>query len=276
MKIAISTLPFQTWELEEILQYCKNAGYNALELRMDFHKWSDTALPNNHYINVRKKVEEEGICISNLGSGIVLGSDNDEDLKKLERLFEIAGFLNTKGVRIMLGHIRLKRSELELPLDNNGILSWLKKADILAAKYQKEVWIETHNEFSTGHSLECIFQKILLPNTKVIWDIMHPLEKGENIGTTIHCLKNYLAHVHIKDGMPWNNQELLIWKYTRLGEGIIPIEEIVTELCHIGYEGYFSLEWESAWRNELTTLNCDGEEILKFPKYLMKICEEQK
>ena len=41
------------------------------------------------------------------------------------------------------------------------------------------------------------------------------------------------------------------WKYTRIGEGIIPIKEIVEMIRLSGYEGYYSLEWESSWREEL-------------------------
>lgn len=268
MKIAISTLPFRAWSLEEVLQCCRQAGYDGLEIRMDFHRWSDTALPDSHYRSMYSQIQEAGLCISNLGSGIVLAEDSDKDLHDLERSFEIADLLHTKGVRIMLGHIRLSRRAPMLALDFPGILRWLAKADALAGKYQKEVWIETHNEFATGRSLAQLYQEIPLANTRIVWDIMHPLEQGEPIKETLTLIKEHLAHVHIKDGLPWDDPEPLIWKYTPLGEGIIPIAKILDMLHQAGYKGFFSLEWESAWRKELAVLNCDKEEIQKFPRCL--------
>lgn len=271
MKIAISTLPFRSWSLEEVLNCCKNAGYDALEVRMDFHSWSDSALPDEHYQNVYRQVKEAGLCISNLGSGIVLKEDSEDDLKELERAFAIADLLHTKGVRIMLGHVRLSRLTPKLPLEIPAIMRWLARADALAGKYRKEVWIETHNEFATGRSLAQIFRQFPFENTRVIWDIMHPLEQGEPIEETMALLYAHLAHVHIKDGLPWEDPEPLIWKYTRMGEGIIPVSEILAALDKAGYNGYCSLEWESAWRKELAALNCDREEIQNFPQYLRSI-----
>ena len=44
-----------------------------------------------------------------------------------------------------------------------------------------------------------------------------------------------------------------------IGEGSIPIGDIVSTLLNDGYDGYFSLEWEKKWHPELPEI----EEALK-------------
>lgn len=270
MKLAVSTLPFQSWTLDKTLQFCQRAGYEAIEIRMDFHTWSDSQLPDKHYTDAMQRIAAKGLIVSDLGSGIVLNDYHDNDLKELLRAFQIAEVLHAKGVRIMLGNIRLSAGTLS-HLNRKGILRWLREADRLAGEWGREVWIETHNEFSTGKSLHELFGEAGLLNTRVIWDIMHPLEQEEVPEETLWFLRERIAHIHIKDGLPWKDTNKLIWKYTRLGEGIVPIQRIIHLLESAGYDGFYSLEWESAWRKELAELDCDISAIRRYPEFMKKL-----
>ena len=268
MKLAISTLPFRDWTLENTLKCCKDAGYDAVEIRMDYHSWSDRSLPDSSYRAEAQKIEASGLDVSNLGSGIVLNDYREKDLEEVARLLEIAKMLHAKGIRIMLGNIRLTADTPIPRLDREGILRWLEEADRAAGCCGREIWVETHNEFATGKALDALLKEAPLQHTKVIWDIMHPLEQGESVEETLRFLGRRIVHVHIKDGLPWNDPNRLIWKYTRIGQGKIPIRQITGALRAAGYEGYYSLEWESAWRRELEKLRCDMQEIGAFPQYM--------
>ena len=39
--------------------------------------------------------------------------------------------------------------------------------------------------------------------------------------------------------------------YTKIGSGTIPIADILALLKENGYRGFYSLEWEGKWREEL-------------------------
>ena len=41
------------------------------------------------------------------------------------------------------------------------------------------------------------------------------------------------------------------YKYTKLGEGELPLKELLKLLEEKNYMGYVSLEWERAWRDEI-------------------------
>lgn len=275
MKLAISTLPFKDWSLENTLKCCKGAGYDAVEIRMDYHGWSDRSLSDGSYRAAAREIAESGLRVSDLGSGIVLNEYHKKDLEELVRLLEIAELLHAEGVRIMLGNIRL-RADTPVPrLDREGIIRWMEEADRVAGNCGKEIWVETHNEFATGKALNELYKETPLEHTKVIWDIMHPLEQGESIEETMRYLGPKIVHVHIKDGLPWGDPVRLIWKYTRIGEGIIPIRQIMSLLDLADYQGYYSLEWESAWRKELEALQCDMQEVEAFPQFMRRLAMER-
>lgn len=270
MKISISTLPFKTFTLEEVIHTCKENGYDAMELRTDYHEWSSSNLSDDHYKSMLQQIKDNGLSVSDLGSGVIVAEYSAKDVVAMKRQFEIATILEAPGIRIMLGYPRRHTSMPLKTIDYEGMYRWLKEVDIMAGTYGKQIWIETHNEYATGKSLKDLYSKVELKNTEIIWDIMHPLEEGETVDETLEYIYDHIKHVHIKDGFPWEDPEMLVWKYTPVGTGCIPIGEIVEKLKARGYSAYYSLEWESAWRDELKALNCDEKEVIKFPNYMKR------
>ena len=63
-----------------------------------------------------------------------------------------------------------------------------------------------------------------------------------------------IAHIHIKDGINRHDPEWHDFKYTRLGEGELPLYDLLDLLKNAGFDGYLSFEWEIAWRPELQEL----------------------
>ena len=103
----------------------------------------------------------------------------------------------------------------------------------------------------------------------MIWDMIHPVEDGEAPEETIAFLSKQCAHVHVKDGRPFDDAVMHDWKYTRLGEGILPIRHIIELLLQDGYEGFFSLEWEAKWREEIQFPDYAPEKVLEdYIKYM--------
>lgn len=272
MKAAISTLACDGWTLEKTLQICRQNDIQAIEIRMGIHPWSQLDLTDDEYRNIYSKITASGLTVSNLGTGVVVRGYDKAAFEELERCAQIARLLHCKGLRIMLGYFRVRWSEPEQQLDYEGIVRWLKEADALMTDYGTEIWIETHNEFATGKSLNKLLKDSGVKQCKVIWDIMHPIEAGEQPADSYRWMCSDLIHVHIKDGRPWDDADMASYQYTHLGEGDIDIEGIIEQLVKNNYEGYFSLEWEGIWRKELQGENFSPEEeIAVFSKHLKKI-----
>ncbi|MFI3115589.1 MAG: sugar phosphate isomerase/epimerase [Clostridia bacterium] len=270
MKIAISTLPFREWEVDDVIASLVEGKYDAIEIRMDFHPWSDKSLPDSHYEEIAKKLKKAGLKVTDLGSSVsrVDGYRTDyiEDMK---RLFKIANILDATGIRIMLGHGRKFASEPIKEVDVEGLNKWLLEVDEMAEKAGVQAWIESHAGYSTGAKIHTVFKDLpQLKNIKVIWDFQHSIEHGETIDESIDYMFDQIVHIHIKDGEPWNDPEQLHYKCTALGAGVMPIAEIVKKVQDRGYDGYYSLEWESAWKEEVRELNCDAETIRTFRSFM--------
>lgn len=270
-KLAVSTLAFQNWELEDAINACKKYGIEAMEIRMGFHSWSKLELPDYVYKQNYEKIHSHGIVVSDLGTSVHMIDCNEDALKEVERCSQIANILHCKGLRIMFGSKRKFWSESPTKIDYDELVNWLVKADHIVERYQTQIWLETHDEFSTGKIQREVLERYPFRNIRLLWDIMHSLEAKEDHEETLKYMGTDLVHVHIKDGIPGENPDCIHWKYTRLGEGIVPIHDIVDQILQSGYKGYFSLEWESAWREELRG---NGYEIPKMLERYTQLMQE--
>jgi len=82
-----------------------------------------------------------------------------------------------------------------------------------------------------------------------LWDLHHPYRfAGEAPGKTVQNLGAYIKYVHIKDSVMENGEV----KYMMMGEGDLPIDDMMLALASINYDGYVSLEWVKRWAAELS------------------------
>ena len=89
-----------------------------------------------------------------------------------------------------------------------------------------------------------------------LWDMHHPYRDfGESADTTIKNLGTYVKHVHLRDSDENGDYQLI-------GEGNMPISEMVRALGSINYDGFISLEWKPEWMEDL-----QDREII-FPYYV--------
>jgi sugar phosphate isomerase/epimerase len=130
-----------------------------------------------------------------------------------------------------------------------------------AAQRGKRVILETHDAFSVGSDVGELLDAVGEEGTGALWDLHHPVKPGESPKATAGLIGGRTYHTHVKDSGADGG-------YTLLGEGDVPLEELVAELHAVGYRGYLSLEWEKAWHPELA-----GPEVV-FPqaaKYLSEL-----
>lgn len=269
MKLSVSILSFQDWSLEEFLRTCSQNGISAIELRLNLSPWStlDTEEARKDILDLLHKYN---MTISDIGTNVCVNTYKQEALEQLRRDMILAQSLGTKGLRIMFGSWRSRWSETGSVFDYEGICRWIIEADRMAEEYDREIWIETHYEMATGKMLRQLFDDCKLQHCKIVWDVMHPLEQQESIPDTYAYIRDYLVHIHIKDGSPWPDPDLANWKYAIVGEGQIPLREIVNLVLADGYKGYFSLEWESYWHEEIRGL--DNSVILtSYPKFMERL-----
>lgn len=265
MKLSFSTLPCEGWSVDLLIASCQSYGYNGIELKEDVLNAVNLATAKDELVQIAAKFRQAGITITNIGSKIIFNGirpDEEKALTELKQIIGMASTLGAKGVRIFLGSFLRFVEQREQPKDEMQIIAYVQEACDYASAYGVEIWIETHNEYSTGAVLNQFLQRIDRTNCKVIYDIIHPYEFGEKPEDTIRLLGDRCAHVHMKDGVPFEDANIHEWKYTPMGEGQLPLSSIVTLLQESGYNGYFSFEWEPKWRPELKELELEVPSVL--------------
>ncbi|NBD23896.1 sugar phosphate isomerase/epimerase family protein [Paenibacillus glycinis] len=267
-RLAFSTLPCEGWSTEKMAAIARECGFGGIELR-EGEAWGiSAAMTQAARQSALRLFEEQGIRVTNIGSGVCFtGSEGDKaELARYRDAVLLARDLKAAGVRIFLGYFNTRLDDPAPPVDYENIVARIRDACEFASAHGVRTWIETHNEFATGRSLNRLLEDVGKPDCAVIYDIIHPLEEGESPEETIALLGERCVHVHIKDGVPFEDPLERSWKYTKLGEGRVPVADIVRRLERAGYEGYYSLEWESKWRKELQT--ADADPAIVFPRYV--------
>ena len=82
-----------------------------------------------------------------------------------------------------------------------------------------------------------------------LWDVHHPYrDNGETPSATIKNLGAYVKHVHMRDSDDDGT-------YNLVGEGTMPIDDVVRALASIDYDGFVSLEWKPEWMPDLPDMD---------------------
>jgi len=243
MKLAFSTLGCPNWNLEQILSASREHGYDGVELR--FYDGShDLAAKLAEFPGgpggFAQRFSDAGVEICVHGSSVVL-SKPETDLSEAERMIDLTAQLRAPYMRVFGGHVPEGESLEACRTRSAGKLARLGR---YAVERDVRVLLETHDAFSTGEAVAELMAEAGDVGTGVIWDLRHPCANGEAPARTAELIGNRTYHAHIKD-------ERADGTMTLLGEGDVPLRELLGKLRDLGFAGYVSFEWEKAWHPEI-------------------------
>jgi sugar phosphate isomerase/epimerase len=263
MKLSFSTLGCHDYNFDQIITCAKKYSFHGVEFRMvesSVNLWEIKDFTPSFLSVSRKKIEDTGLEVPVIGAsgsfakaGLVA---QKKQMTVLKRYAEIAQGLGSPYIRIYGGPIPEGQTKEEsIKWDIEGYT----EAVPLMQKYGVTLLFETHDDFSTSSQLLPLLEGL---NGKigVIWDIIHPYRFGESLQDTWKYLNQYIKHVHIKDAMFVSDKEENSFAF--VGEGVVPVREMIEILKTNGWEGFLSFEWERGWHPEIAA--CD----LAFPSYV--------
>lgn len=261
MKLCFSTLPCPQADAQTLVKLCRKYQIGAVELRLNAA--GEVCQGADDPSAVGQLFADSGIAVADIASGVSIKRWDDSVLALLHDAVDTAAAVKANAVRVFLGNCPDRKSALRETLNPEGIVKMLQEGCDYAVDQSVRIWIETHGDYATGAAVSSLLEKVNRSNAGVIWDIMHSLEEGETIEETISILNSRIEHVHVKDGKPYeHDDDMIAWYYTRMGKGVVPIKQVIRQLNQTGYDGWYSLEWETAWRKELRELPNDMDWIL--------------
>lgn len=249
MKLAFSTLGCPDFTWTDIYTMAKDLGFNGIEIRglgkeisaVQAQPFTESGLPQTI-----EKLSQLRLQIPCLTSGCCLkfAGKAEENYKEIVQYMDLAARLGTPYVRILADNQPCPDGEV----DDEVVLSALKKLIPAAEEKRVTLLIETNGVYSDTSRLCNLLNRAASDAVAALWDMHHPYRyAGETPGKTVQNLGAYIKYVHIKDSV----MEGDTIRYRMMGEGDLPIDDMMMALRSINFDGYVSLEWVKRWAADL-------------------------
>ena len=269
MKLAFSTLGCPDFSWNDIYSMAKDLGFNGIEIRglgneifaVNAQPFTETQLP--HTVKKLSELRLEIPCLSS-GCCLKMAENADKNYEEIMQYIELASKLGTRYIRILADLEPHPNGEV----DDEVVLAALQRLVPAAEEKGVTLLIETNGVYSDTTRLCSLLDNITSDAVAALWDVHHPYRfAGEKPEKTVQNLGAYIKYVHIKDSVMENG----VPKYKMMGEGDLPIDEMMRALRSINYEGYVSLEWVKRWAADLDDA---GVVFPNFANYMERYMEK--
>lgn len=256
MKISFSTLACPDFEWSDIYSMAKDFNFDGIEIRglgadifsVKSNPFTESQLPNT--VAKLNKLNLEIPCLSS-GACLKFFDKSEENQKEIAEYARLANKLGASYIRILAD----LEPYPEEDIDDEKIVAELKKLVPIAEEYNVTLLVETNGVYSDTKRLKNLLDKTESRKIAALWDMHHPYRfANESPEETVANLGEHIKYVHTKDSVSVNGKI----EYKLMGEGDMPIREMLEALKSIGYNGYVSLEWVKRWSNNL----CDAGVVI--------------
>ena len=171
-----------------------------------------------------------------------IAGDPDAATEEIRACLHIASLFRIPAVRLQAAASDNEDAATERAAELVGKL--LPEAEACGVSFL----IGTSGLFARTAHLRNFLDRFASDNLGAIWLTSTAFfEGGESAGEMIKNLGAYVRHVHINDARRTDGGI----EHCLLGEGELPIAEIMRALRSVNYDGFLSLVWDPAWCPEL-------------------------
>ena len=237
MKLSFSTRGWPGFSFDEMVEMATEMGFSGIEVynlpKFDalidrggpFHKYNTAATVR------RLRDMQLDIPCFDTSLDISLGGSVADEVKSL---MDIA--YNARVPYVVV---------CAIDGDEDRVYSALEALVPYAESIGVSILVKTSGIYSDTGRLRNMLDRFASDNLAVLWDIHHPYrDNGESGDQTIKNLGCYVKHVHMRDSDDSG-------KYQLIGEGTMPIDDVMRALSSVNYDGFISLEWKPDWLEDL-------------------------
>lgn len=268
MKFSVCTIALRDKKVEEAFQIISRTGFeyaDVLSYSKDAHL--SRGMSKQEREEVVKLAKKYGIKICSLAGSVGSEFDNedervrDKEVENVKEEIDLAVDVGASVIRVGPGH----GENLEKIQDK--IIPCLKKVAEYAEKKNVKMGMENHSGGIACKASQAakVCREVDSKYLGVIYEPGNLFGALEDYKKGFEVQKDYIVHVHLKDGYPHNfgndgyaPQRLFC---TLFGKGKLDIPWILKNLKEMNYQGFISVEYES-WHKEYNLP--PAEEGLKF------------
>ena len=248
MKLSFSNRGWRDFSFEGMLDTASDMGFSGVEV-YNLHtlpSLTDKGAPFHKYnvASTARQMRERNLAIPCFDTSCDISGDATV-IHTVIGLMEIARDANVPYVVVCALHD-----------DENAVHSaltaLLKKAEQLSVS----ILVKTSGIYSDTSRLRALLEGFASDRLAALWDVHHTYrDNGESCDDTIKNLGAYVCHVHLRDSDDKGEYQLI-------GEGSMPIGDVMRALSSVNYDAFISLEWKPEWLQGL-----DDPEII-FPHFV--------
>jgi sugar phosphate isomerase/epimerase len=245
-RIAFSTLAFPQASLAEAVSLGRDWGYRGVELRLIDGELIDPSMPGPARAQVKRTVAAAGLPVIAVDSSVQLTADDPGP--ELRQFLELASDWEAPLVRVFGGPLAAENPERATQLAAAARV--LEAALPPAERLGVCVGVETHDAFSRSSTVASLLKLVNSPWVGAVWDSHHPHRMGERPAEVHANLAGRLLLAQVKDARRAPERDDG-WQLVPLGDGEVPVREMLGLLASSGYQGWISVEWEKRWHPEI-------------------------
>jgi sugar phosphate isomerase/epimerase len=245
-KLAFSTLGCPGWTIEQAGDAARRYGYGGVEIRL----LDGEIIPADLDAGGRARIKRAlaGLGIPSVGTSCRFSSPDPAERARsraeAERYLRLAAELGAETIRVFGGNVapddRLDAALGRIAQSLNELAPAAERAGVRIA-------LETHDAMSAGRTVAEVLAGVPSPWVGALWDSHHPYRMGETAEQTRRLLEGRILATHVKDARRDGER----WQLLPLGEGEVPVREMLEVLHRHGWSGWVSVEWEKKWHPEL-------------------------
>ena len=247
MKLSFTIQNWKDTAWDEIFDQAKVLSFGAIDLHSamnpaffeksgPFHKSNATA--------TLRALQDAKLTLANYATDVDLASDAVDE--NVELLRDAVAFANT----MRIPYVSAFASSAEEAKEN--VLACLEKVLPFCEEKGVTLLVETAGLFAVTAMLRDVMESFASDSLAALWDIHATTFDGEeDTETSIRNLGAYVRHVHIKDSRAENGER----RFCLLGEGELPLKDMISALACVNYNGFLSLDWDPQWLPEVPIMD---------------------
>lgn len=244
MKLSFSTKGWHNRTFDDFCEIAKDLRFSGIELHNVSNTLftdKDSAFQDYATAATLRKLYEQKITIPCISSICDISDEKtvDSATAEIRECIRIAKNLHIPYIRV--------RANKHDDGDTDRVEKFL--ADILpeCEEIGVTLLIETSGLYCDTAKLRDMLQLFACDSIAALWDTYSPyFIENEAPERTIENLGAYIKHIHVKDAVRDGEN-----RFCLMGEGELPIKEMILALRSVNYDGFVSLEWNPDWCKEI-------------------------
>jgi len=191
----------------------------------------------------------------------------EENKEEIRKCMAIASNLHIPYIRLRAN----SAEEIDVAVENVAavIETILPEAEEIGVT----LLLETAGLFAKTVKLRDMLERFASDNLAALWNFSAAyFDGGESPEEIIKNLGAYVRHVHICDAARTENGV----EHCLIGEGELPIKDMMLALRSVNYDGFLSLVWDPAWCEELDDMEIIFAQFVGFMRQFSDTSRNEK